>query len=124
MYFPSGEYTGFPSNPDCLVIRKGSITPVTGTVNKSPLVLIASILSMTAVKQISSPSGEKLMSAAAPRFRRLERQTNGSSCLRSSASSGGTEAAPPRALSPYFFLFLHHASCCNRRLCNPDTPKT
>ncbi len=67
MYFPSGEYTGFPSNPGCVVMRKGSITPVTGTVNKSPLVLIASILSITAVKQISLPSGEKLMSAGPPR---------------------------------------------------------
>src|SRR6266705_2976452 len=33
MYFPSGEYAGFPSNPGCVVIRFGS-PPLTGTTNK------------------------------------------------------------------------------------------
>ena len=48
MYCPSGEYTGFPSNPGFVVIFFGS-PPATGTRNNSPFVLIASILSGTAV---------------------------------------------------------------------------
>src|SRR5438067_3452502 len=36
MYFLSGEYTGFPSNPGCVVMRLAS-PPATGTMNKSPL---------------------------------------------------------------------------------------
>src|SRR5215470_14141859 len=51
--------------------------PATGTVNRSPLVLMASILSVTAVKQISLLSGEKLMSPGPPR------------------SSGGTSKSAP-----------------------------
>src|SRR2546427_722434 len=63
MNFPSGEYTGFPSNPGCVVIRLVS-PPETGTTNKSAFVLIASILSVTAVKQISFPSGDHLTISA------------------------------------------------------------
>ena len=66
MYLPSGEYTGSPSKPGCVVM--GLISPpATGTVNKSPFVLIASILSVTAVKHISLLSGEKLISPESPR---------------------------------------------------------
>src|SRR5215470_7334018 len=76
MYFPSGEYTGSPSKPGCVVIHLIS-PPATGTVNRSPLVLMASILSVTAVKQSSLLSGEKLMSLGPPR------------------SSGGTSYSAP-----------------------------
>src|SRR2546429_8084098 len=55
--------------------------PATGTVNKSPLVLMASILSVTAVKQISLLSGEKLISPGPPR------------------SSGGTSKSAPEGRS-------------------------
>src|SRR6266576_4147487 len=55
--------------------------PATGTVNKSPLVLMASILSVTAVKQISLLSGEKLISPGPPR------------------SSGGTSKSAPEVRS-------------------------
>ncbi len=67
MYFPSGEYTGLPSKPGFVVIFFGSEPPTVGTRNKSPFVLIASTGSVTAVKQSSFPSGEKLMSPAPPR---------------------------------------------------------
>src|SRR5216684_912519 len=64
---PSGEYTGLPSKPGLLVIRFAS-PPATGTRNKSPFVLMASTLSVAAVKQISLESGEKLMSSGPPRW--------------------------------------------------------
>src|SRR5208283_4338826 len=63
---PSGEYTGFPSNPGLDVMRFAS-PPETATTNRSPFVLVASALSVTAVKQISLASGEKLMSLESPR---------------------------------------------------------
>src|ERR1700737_643835 len=64
---PSGEYTGLPSNPGFVVIRFAS-PPATGTRKRSPFVLMASTLSVTAVKQISFESGEKLMSSGPPRW--------------------------------------------------------
>jgi len=58
--------TGLPSKPGFVVIFLGCAPPATGIENKSPLVLDrASILSVTAPKQISFPSGEKIDVAGA-----------------------------------------------------------
>src|SRR2546430_17316269 len=101
MYFPSGEYTGSPSKPGCVVMRLIS-PPATGTVNKSPLVLMASILSVTAVKQISLLSGEKLISPGPPR------------------SSGGTSKSAPEGRSRG--AALPSAGRRNKRLRFPPFP--
>jgi len=54
---PIREYTGLPSNAGFVVMRFAS-PPATGTRKRSPFVLMASTLSVTAVKQSSLESAK------------------------------------------------------------------
>ena len=56
---PSGEYAGAPSNPGFVVSRFGAIRRSTSTSNRSPLVLVASTRSVTAVKQMRPAVGRE-----------------------------------------------------------------
>src|SRR5258707_4273295 len=58
---PSGEYTGLPSNAGFVVMRFAS-PRAAGTRKRSPFVLMASTLSVTAVKQSSLESGVRASS--------------------------------------------------------------